>query len=83
MTELEQKVLDAAREWLIDRWPSGPAEKALAAAVARAWPGDLNTRERCPCRQRRTCSECLSAREMEIMIKRWERESTVLAALGE
>lgn len=73
-TNLEKKVLAAANQWLVDRVPSDPAEKALAAAVARAWPDDLGTRESCPCGESETCDECPTAAEMEALVARWERE---------
>lgn len=78
MTDLEQKVLDATREWLTDRIPHSPASKALAAAVARAFPDDMETRETCVCPDKDECDECLTAAEMEALIQKWERESAAV-----
>jgi len=77
MTELERKVLDAAREWLTERSPRDATEKALFAAVARAYPEDLDVRETCDCGEE--CDECPTAAQVEAMIERCERESTPIA----
>jgi len=74
-TNLEKKVLVAANQWLVDRRPKDPAEKALAAAVMRAWPEELVTRETCPCGESETCDECPTAAEMEVLVTQWERDS--------
>lgn len=79
MTEAEQKVLDAAREWLVERAPRDAAEKALAAAVARAWPEDLAYRENCTCGEADQCDECPSRAQAEAQIAQWERDSTPIA----
>lgn len=79
MTEAEQKVLDAAREWLVERAPKGQAEKALAAAVARAWPDDLDCREDCTCGEADECDECPTRAQVEAQIAQWERDSTPIA----
>lgn len=75
MTDLERKVLDAAKEWLTDRWPNDRAEKALAAALCRAYPEEQHSRETCPCGEPE-CDECPTAAQAEAMIVRWETEST-------
>lgn len=76
MTDLERKALEAAKEWLIDRWPSDQAEKALAAALYRAYPEDAHTRENCPCGDP-GCDECPTAEQSEAMVERWETQSAV------
>ena len=75
MTELEQKVLDAAREWLVDRVPCDDAEKALAAAVARTWPNNLACREDCTCGEVAECDECPTSAQLEALIAQWEYAS--------
>lgn len=79
MTDAEQKVLDAAREWMTERFPGDAAEKSLAAAVARAWPEDLPCREDCACGAPDECDECPTRAEVETLIAKWERESTPIA----
>lgn len=82
MTEAERKVLDAAREWLVERSPKDSAEKALAAAVARAWPGEIGCKENCTCGESDECDECPTAAEAEATIRRWEGEVAGLRSLG-
>ena len=72
MTELEQKVLAAAREWLTERQPIDSAEKALFAAVLRAYPGDANTKETCECGDD-DCDECPTVAQVEAMVLECER----------
>jgi hypothetical protein len=73
MTEKERRVLEAAREWLIERHPKDQAEKALFAAVLRAYPGDASVRERCDCGEE--CDECPTAAQVEAMIRACETAS--------
>lgn len=75
ISDLESKVLSAANQWLVDRVPKDPAEKALAAAIARAWPEEIGTREGCNCGDSENCGECPTAAELEVVVARWERES--------
>lgn len=75
ISDLENKVLSAANQWLVDRSPKDPLEKALAAAIARAWPEELGSRETCKCDDSANCDECPTAAEVEAMIFRWEREA--------
>lgn len=75
MTELEQKVIAAAREWLTERQPHDVAEKALFAAVLRAYPQDAATRETCDCGDDE-CDECPTAAQVEAMIQKCEAESS-------
>ncbi len=79
MIDAEQRVLDAARDWFTERAPGDAAEKALAVAVARAWPEDLACREDCTCGESESCDECPTRAETEAQIKRWEQESTPIA----
>jgi hypothetical protein len=74
MTEEERRVLDAAREWLTERSPKDATEKALFAAVARAYPEDLDVRETCDCGDNE-CDECPTAAQVGAMIAQCERES--------
>jgi hypothetical protein len=71
MTPAERKVIEAAREWLTERIPKDQAEKALFAAVFRAFPEDMHTRETCGCGEE--CDECPSAAQAEAMIAACER----------
>lgn len=80
MTGLEQKVLEAAREWLTERSPKDVSEKRLAAAVARLWPDDFQTKETCTCGESTECDECPSAAEVEAGIAKWEQESAPAAS---
>jgi hypothetical protein len=66
ITESERKVLDAAKEWLTERQPRDLAEKALFAAVLRAFPEEAHTRETCDCGEE--CDECPTAAQVEAMI---------------
>ena len=75
MTEQEQKVLNAAREWLTERQPRDKAEKALFAAVLRAYPQDADTKETCTCGDQKECDECPTAAQVEAMISACEREA--------
>jgi hypothetical protein len=61
------RVLAAAKDWLLDRSPRDAAERELFAAVCRAFPEEVHTRERCPCGDR-DCDECLSGVQAEAMI---------------
>lgn len=79
MTELERKVLDAAREWFLERSPRDAAEKVLAVAVARAWPEDLACREDCTCGESESCDECPTRAETEAQIMQWTKESIPVA----
>lgn len=79
ITEAERKVLDAAREWMTERVPKDREAKALAAAVARAYPEDMPAWEDCTCGESETCDECLTRAEVEALVLRWERESTPIA----
>jgi hypothetical protein len=74
VTEAEQRVLNAAREWMVDRKPIGPAEKELFVALCRTYPEDIHTRETCECEERETCDECLSADAAESAIEQMESE---------
>lgn len=74
MTNLEQKVLDAAREWLTERAPQDQAEKALFSAVLRAYPQDAATKETCGCGDEAECDECPTAAQVEAMVAACERE---------
>lgn len=69
-----RKVLLAAREWLTERQPRDQAEKALFAAVLRAYPEDADTRESCDCGDE-GCDECPTAAQVEAMLVQCERES--------
>jgi hypothetical protein len=77
MTDLEKKVLDAAREWLIERHPRDLQEKTLFAAVLRAYPRDAHTRETCDCDEKEDCDECLSAAQVEAMVQECERAANI------
>lgn len=79
ITELELKVLDAAREWLIERNPQDPSSKALFAAVCRAYPGDLSAKEDCNCGEQDDCDECLPRAQIEAMVRQCEIDSTPAA----
>lgn len=74
MSDLEQKVLDAARDWIVERAPVDIYEKALAAAIARAWPEVLGGKETCGCGDGQNCDECPSAAEIEAMVSLWEEQ---------
>lgn len=80
MIEAEQKLLDVAREWLTERVPQDQAEKALFAAVLRAYPQDANTREACDCDCKDECEECPTAAQVECMIRACEAVSPPLKA---
>jgi hypothetical protein len=67
----EQKIIDAAREWVTERSPKDSTEKALFAAVFRAFPEDMHIRESCGCGDGE-CDECPTAARAEAMIKMCE-----------
>jgi hypothetical protein len=73
-TELQQRIMDAVREWMVERAPRDVAEKALSAAAARMWPDDIQTKETCRCGDPE-CDECPTAVQVEAQIARWESES--------
>lgn len=75
LADLERKVLAAAREWLTERAPKDQAEKALFAAVLRAYPQDAATKETCGCGDEADCDECPTAAQVESMVLACERES--------
>jgi hypothetical protein len=74
--DAEKKVLAAARLWLVERSPLDACEKALAAAIVRAWPKEMCGKEDCPCGEPENCDECLSSEEVEALVSKWERESS-------
>lgn len=83
MTEQERKVLDAAREWLLaDRTPRDWEEKALALAVARAFPEDMVGKESCTCGEQDDCDECMTTAQIAALIASWERDSIPIAEAG-
>lgn len=77
LTEQQRRVLDAAREWVTERSPRDKAEKALFAAVFRAYPDDMHTRESCDCGV--DCDECPTAERAEEMIRQCEQEAVTYA----
>lgn len=68
----DQAVIDAAREWMVERSANDPAEKALALAVLKAFPEDIHTRENCDCGQAGECDECLPAAAIPALLKSLE-----------
>jgi hypothetical protein len=74
LVDLERKVLDAAREWLIERNPLDPSSKALFVALCRAYPGDLAAKEDCNCGEQDDCDECMSRVQIEALVRQLERE---------
>lgn len=81
MTNLERKVLEAARHWLCDRTPEDADEKALAVAVLKAFPEDAAGKEACDCGEQDSCDECATGAEIQAMIRRWEAETGASAVL--
>jgi hypothetical protein len=73
-TQAEQRVLEAAREWLTELSPETKEEKALFIAVARCWPEEMAGKEACGCGEQEACGECASASEIEAHLQRLERE---------
>ena len=71
---LELKVLQAARDWMIERTAGDVYEKALVVAIARAWPEELFGKETCKCGDSKNCDECPSIAEIEALICRYEKE---------
>lgn len=80
-TELEQKILDAAREWALDRAPRDSGEKALFIAVCRAYPNELVYKENCTCGEQDDCDECPTKAAMEAALNNLEGE-VALPAMG-
>lgn len=78
-SDLKQKVLDAAREWMTERQPHDRAEKELFVAAARAWPEDLACKEDCDCGEQDECDECPSRAQTESALARLEQELIVPA----
>lgn len=81
-TEAEQKVLNAAREWIADRQPKSREEKVLFVAVARCWPEDMPGKEGCTCGEQDDCDECESSAEIEAAIQRFERDLAKTQNIG-
>jgi hypothetical protein len=74
MDGLKLKVLDAAREWLTERQPRDRDEKALFAAILRAYPDDAHTKESCDCGNNE-CEECPTTAQVEAMVRACEVEA--------
>lgn len=74
MTDAEQKVLDAAREWLEERTPHDVGEKRLFVALARAFPADVAGKEACKCGEADSCDECLTGAQVEALLVKMESE---------
>lgn len=68
----DQAVIDAAREWIVERAAKDPAEKALALAVLKAFPEDIHTRETCGCEDADECDECLPVSAIPAILKSLE-----------
>jgi len=71
-----RKILEAAKEWMVDRIPNDPAEKMLAVAIFRAYPEERCTRETCECAESETCDECPTDAQVETTISAWEQQAT-------
>lgn len=67
-------IAGCAREWLTEREPKDKAEKALFAAILRAYPEDANTKETCDCGDD-DCDECPTIAQVESMVRQCEIES--------
>lgn len=81
-TELERKVVDAARDWLAERVPRNSEEKALFAALYRAYPEDFAIREECGCEDHTECDcdDCPPTRAaLEKFVQECERDSMPIA----
>jgi hypothetical protein len=70
-----EKLVAAAREWVTERNPKDAAEKALFAAVFRAFPEDAHTRESCDCGG--DCDECPPAAQVEQWLQECEAAPTL------
>ena len=63
-TPHEAHIIACAREWIMDRVPQDPSERALMLAVLRACPDSMHCRENCSCEASGDCSECPSAADV-------------------
>lgn len=77
MNELERKVLDAARDWTLDRNPTDPSSKRLFLAVCRAYPDELAYKENCTCGESDECDECPTRAQTEAALCAMEKELMV------
>jgi hypothetical protein len=74
MTAEQQMVLDAARDWTIERTPADRDEKALFVAVARCFPADFVGKEQCTCGEQDGCDECPTTAQIEAAVAAMEKE---------
>jgi hypothetical protein len=76
MTPELEAVISAARDdWWLERRGDDPGERQLIAALCRAFPRDVHTRETCSCGEQEGCDECPTRFEVDAMIAKADREA--------